>query len=388
MELRNPEYLLGILVFTLLLFLLRKRKRGYYFSGQLAVQKVGLFWRMLTALPSALYIVTVLLLLVSLAAPFTQKTIKETIIIGKKMVSVMDVSGSMDDKTTDGRTKLEVIKDILKDFVETRESVDAVGLVAFSGGGEEWGAGIIQHPTISKEVFVAASDRIRSQMFGSSTAIGEGIFMGIVALNEQEWRKKLQLESGNPDAELNIRRLWAAANTLDLPELGMPYPAPNAWDDFIVSEVVRLTPPENNRHKVIILFSDGDSNSGLDPVKAIWLAERLGIKVYYIEVLSGQQYNEEGNATSPTYLGPNSDYSNVPPNRRSLIESIVRTGGKYFAGQNYGDVQKFFTEISKLEKSQVNVTGRLEINESYEFFVSLAALAFVCLILVELVLNI
>lgn len=378
MELRNPEYLAGILVFSLLLFLLsKKRKRGYYFSGQLAVKKIGLGWRALNILPTILYVGVVGLLLLALAAPFTQTTLNETVIEGKILVPVIDVSYSMDEKTSDGRTKLEVVKGILKEFVETREGVDTIGLVAFSGGGDEWGAGIIQRPTISKEVFVAASDRIRSQMFGGNTAIGEGIFISILALNEMEWHKKLQLESGNPDKEFETRRLWAAANTLDLPELGMPYHNPNAWDDFIVYEVVRLTPPETNRNKVIILFSDGDSNTGLDPVKAIWLAKRLGIKVYYIEVLSGPQFDNSSG-----------DYSNVPPHRHSLIESIKRTGGEYFAGQNYADVQKFFMEISKLENNKVTVVGKLEVNESYELFVGLASLVFILLVTTELILNI
>lgn len=401
MELRHPEYLTAIVAFALLLFLLGKiRKRGYYFSSRLAVRKIGLLWRPLAILPTLLYLGTVLALLVALAAPYTQKMRNETIIEGKIIQPCIDVSGSMDSYADPLRTKLQVIQGTLNEFLESRSEVDAVGLSAFSGGGNAWGAAIIQRPTLSKETFIASAGVIKSQMFGSSTAIGEGIFVSILAVSEIEWHKKLQEESGDPDKELDIQRLWAATNTLDLPEFGLPSKDARTQDDFIISETVRLTPPEQNKNKIIILFSDGDSNEGLDPIKAIWLAYRLGIKVYYIEVLTAPSTSDsdvEGTAStrglekSPKlFLAAQQsveerDYSQIPEHRRNLILAVKRTGGEYFSGQNYVDVHNFFMEVSRLEKGKVTVVEEYDTQENYVFWVQIACGLFLARVLLKVI---
>ncbi|OGN05405.1 MAG: hypothetical protein A2831_01560 [Candidatus Yanofskybacteria bacterium RIFCSPHIGHO2_01_FULL_44_17] len=415
MELRNPEYLAGILAFALLLFLLNKSsRRGYYFSGSLAVKKAGIFLRALSATPMLAYLLIAILLLLALAAPFTVQTRTEVVIEGKIIVPCIDVSGSMDEFVADGRTKLIVVKDILKEFSETRSDSDALGLTAFSGGGEGWGAGIIQRPTLSKEVFNVAATKVYSQIFGSNTSIGEGIFISVLAVNEMDWHAGLQKESDNSEIEFNIRRLWAAANSLDLPELGSPSPTAKTQDDFIISEAVRLTPPAKSKNRIIILFSDGDSNTGLDPIKSIWLAERLGIKVYYIEVLtapSPPEAEEEVVAEDGLWVnhspvrpprvivkllpaarliaqaGVGNDYSNVAEAHRPLVAAIKRTGGEYFSSNNYDDVRKFFLEISRLEKDLMTPEVKYDVSESYIFFVMLACGFFLLLVFVEVLIN-
>lgn len=402
MELRHPEYLAAIVAFALLLFLLSKiRGRGYYFSGRLAVRKIGLFWRLLTVAPTLLYLGTVLALLVALAAPFTKKVRTETTIEGKIIQNCIDVSGSMDSYADPLRTKLQVIQATLNEFLESRSEVDAVGLSAFSGGGNAWGAAIIQRPTLSKETFIAAAGVIKSQMFGSSTAIGEGIFVSILAVSEMEWHKKLQEESGDPDKELDIQRLWAAVNTLDLPEFGLPNQDAKTKDDFIISETVRLTPPEQKRNKIIILFSDGDSNEGLDPIKAIWLAYRLGIKVYYIEVLTAIQNDIDDSESAANYspgkpvkmfpvgqqVVQEQDYSQIPEHRRNLILAVKRTGGEYFGGQSYNDIHDFFMEVSRLEKGRIIVTEQYDTLDNYIFWVRIACVMFLSRILLKIVTN-
>lgn len=412
MELRHPEYLAGIVGFALLLFLLaRIRKQGYYFSGSLATKKISFFWRLIALLPTILYLGTVLALLIALATPFTQRSRNETMIEGKILLPCIDVSGSMDSLADGLRSKLQVIKDIIKEFLKTRSEVDAVGLTAFSGGGDGWGAGIIQRPTLSKETFIAASQVIKSQMFGGSTAIGEGIFVSVLALNEMGWHQKLQEESGNPEKEFDIRRLWASINTLDLPEFGLPNPNAKTKDDAVISEAVRLSPPEQNKNKVIILFSDGDSNTGLDPIKSIWLAQRLGLKVYYIEVVSTVSVSEDiigngGMTKSSVFDGPLSiaptliltpqgpvsgidknNYSNIPEHRRDLILAIKKTGGAYFAGNNYNDVRNFFMEVSRLEKGKITTVKQYDTQENYIFWLKIACIFFAARALIKILMN-
>lgn len=369
MQLQHPEYIFGIFLFTLLLFLLSKvrRRRGLSYSSHLATRPLGILWSLFMFLPKILYFLVVLTLLISLAAPFIEKTSNEMIIEGKVLIPCIDVSGSMSENLAqmNYRSKLSIVKDVLKEFLKTRDEADAVGLTAFSGGGDQWGAGIIQYPTLDKKMFLEASKRIKSEMFGGSTAIGEGIFVSILAANEDEWNKKLQEESNNPNNEFDISRLWNAVNTLDLPEFGLSTNI-EKQDEFIISEAARLTPPYQNRHKVIILFSDGDSNTGLDPIRSIWLATRLGIKVYYIEVRP-----------------PESNSMYQPDNIKWLREAISKSGGKYYPATNYDEVRQFFLEISKLEKNKLTTKANTISSESYEFFVWIAVFLFVLWVFLE-----
>lgn len=380
MQLKHPEYILGILVFALLLFLvskLKKRKRsGLGFSSKLAVKKLPLIWRIIAFMPKILYLALAGTLLIALAAPFQIENTTETVIIGKIIVPSIDVSGSMSIGLPGGTTKLQVVKKILFDFLRSRSEVDSVGLTAFSGGGDGWGAGVIQYPTLSKELFISSAEKIDQDMFGGSTAIGEGIFMSILALNEGEWNKKLRQESGDPSVELDILRLWSAVNSLEIPEAGLVNAQPRSEDEAMISEIARLSPPETNKHKVIILFSDGDSNTGLDPLKPIWLASRLGIKVYYVEVRE-QNTSQPEDEFVPVANTP------VPEHIKRLREMVRLSGGKFFAGGNYNDVSRFFNEISKLEKNEVAVKTNRNSRESYQNIMFIAAGLLMLLVIFE-----
>ena len=103
----------------------------------------------------------------------------------------------------------------------------------------------------------------------------------------------------------------------------------------------------------------------MDPLKAIWLAQRLGIKIYYIEVVAaGTQLDD---------------------NKRRLILAIKSTGGEYFRGESYEDVRKFFNEISKIEKNTIYPKNIYTEEESYEFFAKIAGLLIIILIIVEII---
>ncbi|PJE51448.1 MAG: hypothetical protein COV29_00470 [Candidatus Yanofskybacteria bacterium CG10_big_fil_rev_8_21_14_0_10_36_16] len=380
MELKHPEFLLGILIFVLLLFFISKirKRRGISYSSKLATAKISFIWKTISVLPKILYLSLAFVLLFALAAPFIEESSTETTIIGKVLVPCIDVSGSMDiNIDLYAMTKLEFVKKILQEFLESRKEVDSVGLTAFSGGGEGWGAGVIQYPTLDKDLFINSSKRITGSMFGGSTAIGEGIFVSVLAINENIWNKKLRQETGSPDAEFDIIRLWNAVNALNMPEMGLPNESSGSEDNAIIAEAISLTPPEENKHKVIILFSDGDSNTGLDPIKSIWLAARLGIKVYYIEIRDNEAYrNSDG------FIVRGENY-NIPEHLKNLRIMVNQSGGKYFAGDDYEDVKRFFMEVSRLEQNEVTTKIKYSNRESYQQFIWLAAGILALLIFIE-----
>ena len=106
------------------------------------------------------------------------------------------------------------------------------------------------------------------------------------------------------------------------------------------------------KSKVIILLTDGVNNSGfIDPNTAAELAIEYGIKIYTIGI------GTNGMALSPVGIDNNGKFSyakiQVEIDENLLIEIAETTGGKYFRATNNKKLQEIYSEINKLEKSDV-----------------------------------
>lgn len=129
------------------------------------------------------------------------------------------------------------------------------------------------------------------------------------------------------------------------------------------------------KSKVIILLTDGTNNAGfVDPIIAAELAAEYGIKVYTIGV------GTNGNALSPVAMYPNGKFRyakvKVEIDEKLLKEIAKKTGGKYFRASNNSKLKKIYTEIDKLEKTDVEELKFTSYDEKYRIF---AILAFVCI---------
>ncbi|TXD81470.1 VWA domain-containing protein [Subsaximicrobium wynnwilliamsii] len=107
------------------------------------------------------------------------------------------------------------------------------------------------------------------------------------------------------------------------------------------------------KSKVIILLTDGVNNSGfIDPKIASELALEYGIKVYTIGL------GTNGMALSPYSILPNGNFQY----RRmqveideDLLKSIAdMTEGKYFRATDNEKLKEIYSEINKLEKTEVD----------------------------------
>ncbi|MDB4180396.1 VWA domain-containing protein, partial [Flavobacteriaceae bacterium] len=106
------------------------------------------------------------------------------------------------------------------------------------------------------------------------------------------------------------------------------------------------------KSKVIILLTDGVNNSGfIDPNTAAELAIEYGIKIYTIGI------GTNGTALSPVGVDNNGKFSyakiQVEIDEDLLIEIADITGGKYFRATNNKKLQEIYSEINKLEKSDI-----------------------------------
>ena len=120
------------------------------------------------------------------------------------------------------------------------------------------------------------------------------------------------------------------------------------------------------KSKVIILLSDGASNSGvLPPEEAANIAKTFGIKVYTIGI------GTTSGMTVMPVTDPFGRTMNVPVpadlDEHTLKMIAEKTGGRYFNAQDSESLKEIYAAIDKLEKTVSE--GRLytEYRELYEF---------------------
>ena len=135
------------------------------------------------------------------------------------------------------------------------------------------------------------------------------------------------------------------------------------------------------KSKVVILATDGDSNSGnVSPMQAAEFARTLGVKVYTI--LMGKAGEAPVQTGVDLFGRPVFDRGNFPINPELLKKVAAETGGEaYQVSDREGLERSFHAILDKLERSQLEDAGRIY----GELFPAFAGPA-VVLILLELLL--
>ena len=133
----------------------------------------------------------------------------------------------------------------------------------------------------------------------------------------------------------------------------------------------------DSKSKVIVLLTDGMNNAGYyDPRDAANMAKTLGIRVYTIGV------GTMGDALAPIRRRSDGEYVfglvPVEIDEDLLIYMSNMTGGKYFRATDNESLQKIYSDIDYLEKTEYEVTVIERHSEAFYPFV-LWALIFVFL---------
>ncbi|PIB33123.1 aerotolerance regulator BatA [Gaetbulibacter sp. 5U11] len=139
------------------------------------------------------------------------------------------------------------------------------------------------------------------------------------------------------------------------------------------------------KSKVIILLTDGVNNSGvLNPKIASELAVEFKIKVYTIGI------GTNGMALSPVSTLSNGrfQYDRVQVEiDEDLLKDIAKvTGGQYFRATNNQKLEQIYTEINKLEKTEIDEIKFTTYQEHFRPFVWIAGLILLIEFLVRITL--
>lgn len=322
--------LLGLIpiLIGLYIWVLRRRRRYAVRFSSLGLVRAALPRRnsLRRHLPFALFLCAFASLIIALARPLATLTVP----VGQKTVLLsMDVSRSMC-STDIPPNRLIAAQQAALGFVHSQERGTHIGIVAFAGFAE-----IVQTPTADQELLENAIETLTT---ARRTAIGSGILRAIDAIAEF-------------DASV-------------APSDGAMAPG----------QVFTPVPEGSYAPSIIVLLTDGASNTGPLPLDAAQQALERGIRVYTIGfgtanggamrcVQQGPgndpQFGGRGFATDP--FGGGGGGGNF---RRGIDEDTLKqiadlTGGEYYSAESATDLQTVF---ENLPTSMITRQEHLEIS--------------------------
>ena len=294
-----------------------KRKRALrYASLQTVKAAVAPGRRLRRHIPAMLLLAGITVLTLSLARPAAVVTLpsqRETIVLA------MDVSGSMRATDVDPR-RITAAQSAAREFVRDQPHAARIGLVAFSTS-----AMIMQAPTLNREEITEAIDRLTPQRF---TAVGSGIVVSLKAI----------FPDSDFDADMPTFR--------DTQSRGVPLGQvkPREAQPFVP------VAPGSYRNAVIILMSDGQTNTGIDPIEAAHMAASRGVRIYTVGFgsESGGVVDFEGRAV------------HVQLDEETLKSIADITRGAYFRAGSESqlkDIYKALTTKFVMETGKTEITG-------------------------------
>ena len=297
----------------------RRRKTALNYSSLALVREaLGPGQRLRRHVPPALFLLALTALLLAAARPLAVITLPAQ---DQTIMLAMDVSGSM--RATDVQPdRITAAQNAAKAFIAELPRHVRVGIVAFAGSAQ-----LAQLPTQSREDLVKAIDSFQLQR---GTATGNGIMLSLATLF--------------PDAGIDISALGGrqAMRPKPIDEIGKQDPAKP------------FTPvaPGSYNSAAIIMLTDGQRTTGVDPLDAAkWAADR-GVRVYTVGVgtLQGENIGFEGWSMR------------VRLDEDTLKAVAARTNAEYFHAATAADLKKVYETLSTrltVEKKETEISALL-----------------------------
>jgi Ca-activated chloride channel homolog len=333
MNLAYPVFLLALIPFVFLIFL-RKEKKYIGYSSVSHLKGTKSLKTFIRRLPKILCFIAIFFATLAFSKP--QSNYHETAIIfqGREMILSIDTSFSMTGEA------MRKIRDITKEFIKKRKN-DLIGITIYGTD-----AALIVLPTWETPLLEKSLERIKPHQIGYRTAIGEGIFTSILALVEKDMGDEFEINS-----------LRKSINKV------------KGLGKYALNFAKKVEKKGSMKNKVIILFTDGIYNVGITPARPLRLAKRLRIKVHVVAVKSSGETGVE--------------HEQAAERIADLKKGVESTGGKYFAAENYEEVEQFYEEIDRLEKDKI-VAEKVVKKKDLFFFPTVISIGFLLgMVLIE-----
>ena len=317
-----PQFLWLLVLLPLLVLLYwwlmrRKNKLAVRYASLAIVKEAmgrGPGWR--RHVPPLLMLLALAAMLLASARPVAVVALpsnQQTIILA------MDVSGSM--RATDVEpNRLVAAQNAAKAFLKDLPRDVKVGIVAFAGSAQ-----VAQLPTVNRDDLVTAIDRFQLQR---ATATGNAIVISLATIF--------------PNAGIELQQLsfdrmrGGMGRSLDQP--------PPKQNEFIP------VPPGSHNSAAIIMLTDGQRTTGVDPIEAAKLAADRGVKVYTVGVgtVDGETIGFEGWSMR------------VRLDEETLKDVAQRTAAEYYYAGTAQDLKKVYENLSSrltLEKKETEISA-------------------------------
>ena len=243
------------------------------------------------------------LFIIALARP--QASFKETerTVSGIDIMMVLDVSASMNTEDMGDRSRIDIAKDVMENFVKGRQN-DRIGFLIFSGEPLT-----LAPPTLDYGLLMNAIHGVDLGRLKDGTAIGDGLAVAINRLRDSKAKSRV---------------------------------------------IILLTDGDNNLGQV-------------DPATSGELAAGYGIRVYTIAIGREGRVKVPIKHQGPfgkiitTY-----QWMENTLNPQLLKEIAQSSHGKFYRVEEEGNLQDVFKEIDKLEKTEVKSTEKVRYEERFD----------------------
>ena len=316
---REPGVLWVAVPVLLVLLALRWRRRRTFVAFSTAdwIHRLGhqpSLVRRLPAIAAGAAFACLLVALLDPAVPYSEAQVSAQ---GLDIVLVVDLSSSMQEvmglarpsqsmaaltftsrdnapRRLAGKTRLETTKEALKDLIERRDG-DRLGLVVFSDHAYLVSPLTFDHDNLFKYVDMLDDQILRGE---GMTAIGDGIGMATQLLARQS--------------------------------------------------------PAEGGHKLIVVFTDGENNTGREPVSALAEADAAGVRLHVIGIDLEDEIKKK-----PAVL--------------QLITTVRRLGGQYFNADTVRELRAAYGKIDDMERGRLTSTVAVHSDPAYASFAIPAA---------------
>ncbi len=318
-----PEFLWLLLAIPLLVllyvWLLRRKKKMAlrYASLSIVREAMGKGTGFRRHIPPVLFLLSIVAMLLAASRPLAVITLPSN---QQTIMLAMDVSGSM--RATDVQpSRLEAAQAAAKQFITDLPRNVKVGIVAFAGSAQ-----VAQLPTTSRDDLITAIDRFQLQR---GTATGNGIMLSLATLF--------------PNDGIDISALSPGGRPRGLP-----------LDKATQPEKKEVAPvaPGSYTSAAIIMLTDGQRTTGVDPMDAAKLAADRGVRVYTVGIgtVDGETIGFEGWSMR------------VRLDEETLKSVANRTAADYYYAGTAADLKKVYETLSSrltVEKRETEVSGLL-----------------------------